>query len=295
MPEITPLISVIVPTRGRPAALSECLAALAVQELPADAFEVVVVVDGDDDTEPTVPSGWPAGISRHVIRQPQAGPAAARNTGAARARGDWLAFTDDDCRPDRCWLRELLVQCRQHPGAAVGGRVVNALPDNPWAEASQFLLDSVYEQSNRNPEDARFFATCNLAVPAGPFRALGGFAAGYPLAAGEDREFCRRWRGSGRLLRTAPGAVVHHAPRFTAAGFWRQQFRYGRGARRFHAGGQAATTGADFAPPAFYAGLLIRPYRSAPPGRRWGLAWRVALSQAAILAGYLREFVFSRE
>ncbi len=294
MPEITPLISVIVPTRGRPAALSECLAALAVQELPADAFEVVVVVDGDDDTEPTVPSGWPAGISRHVIRQPQAGPAAARNTGAARARGDWLAFTDDDCRPDRCWLRELLVQCRQHPGAAVGGRVVNALPDNPWAEASQFLLDSVYEQSNRNPRMPVFSPPAtwpSRPVPsarsvASPpaIRWPPGRTASSAAAGAVPAVCCER--------RRAPWSIT---PRFTAAGFWRQQFRYGRGACRFHAGGQAATTGADFAPPAFYAGLLTRPFRSAPPGRRWGLAWRVALSQAAILAGYLREFVFSRE
>jgi GT2 family glycosyltransferase len=286
-----PWISVIVPTRGRPSALAGCLNALAWQELPAGAFEVVVVRDGIDEPEPTVPAGWPAPIPLSVLRQAQAGPAAARNTGAARARGGWLAFTDDDCRPEPRWLAELLAQSRRHPGAAVGGRVVNALPDNPWAEASQMLLDHLYEQLNRDPGDARFFATCNLAVPADLFRDFGGFATGYPLAAGEDREFCRRWRAAGRRLVAAPAAEVRHAHPLTRSGFWLQQYHYGRGARRFHAGGRGEPSGEGFAPLAFYAGLLTRPMRAAPAGHRWRLAWRVALSQVAIGAGYLRESI----
>src|SRR5262249_60796243 len=67
--------TVIVPTRDRPAQLQGCLEALDRQDYPS--YEVVVV----DDTRGE-------------------GPAAARNAGAERARGELLAFTDDACRPE---------------------------------------------------------------------------------------------------------------------------------------------------------------------------------------------------
>jgi GT2 family glycosyltransferase len=116
----------------------------------------------------------------------------------------------------------------------VGGRTVNALTGNLCSTASQLIVDIVYEHYNPNPEDARFFATNNMALDAGIFRELGGFDEGFVLPACEDRDLCDRWRHQGHRLRYAPDARVDHYHRLSFAAFCRQHFTYGRGAVRFH-------------------------------------------------------------
>ena len=100
-----PAVSVVVPTRDRPSQLDACLAAIEAQT--ARSYEVVVVDDGSVDA---------AAVSAVVARAPHArlvrgggrGPAAARNLGAAAARGPVLCFTDDDCRPEPGWIEALV-------------------------------------------------------------------------------------------------------------------------------------------------------------------------------------------
>ena len=78
-----PFVSIVIPTYARPERLRECLAALARQTLPADTFEIVVVDDGSP--QPVVPPAdtAAAGPTIRIIRQPNAGPAAARKSSKA--------------------------------------------------------------------------------------------------------------------------------------------------------------------------------------------------------------------
>jgi glycosyltransferase involved in cell wall biosynthesis len=86
----SPLVSVIVPTRDRPALLAEALASLQAQSV-AD-FECIVVDDAG-----TQPAALPDDARFRQVRRAQAGgPAQARNTGIEHARGRWVAFLDDD-------------------------------------------------------------------------------------------------------------------------------------------------------------------------------------------------------
>lgn len=72
------------------------------------------------------------------------------------------------------------------PGRAIGGRVLNALLDNPYSSTSQAILELVYAYYNAEPAQARFFASNNLALPTLQFRAIGGFDATF--ATSEDRD-----------------------------------------------------------------------------------------------------------
>ncbi len=226
-----PLISVVIPSRDRPRQLASCLDALATSDYPRDRFEVIVVDDGSDvPLEPTLDS-WTRHLTMRVVRQPNAGPAAARNAGAAVAAGALLAFTDDDCLPDTHWLAALSQSFHAAPQRLLGGTTLNALPDNPYAAASQAIDDIVYRHYNRDPERPRFFASNNMAVPADLFARIGGFAPSFRTS--EDRELCDRWLSAGLEIAGAPDAIVRHAHDLTAGGFWRQHFSYGQGAHRF--------------------------------------------------------------
>lgn len=285
-----PSFSVVVPTYDRPGQLEACLHALARLDYPRDGFEVIVVDDGSRSPPDEVMASFRAHLHLTLLTQAHAGPARARNAGAARARGTFLAFTDDDCRPDPDWLKALAIHLARDPDCALGGRTVNALPDNLYSSASQYLIDYLYSYYNADPVRARFLASNNLTVPTERFRAIGGFDATFPGAAAEDREFCDRWIARGYRMAYAPDAVVHHAHPLTFRTFWRQHFWYGRGAFYFHR--LRARRGAGrirVEPLPFYANLVRYPLAQARSARAVSIATLFVAAQVANTAGYFSE------
>src|SRR5713101_4563476 len=227
-----PTFSLIIPTYQRPDQLSTCLEALAQLDYPRDRFEVIVVDDGSETPLETVVAPFCDQLVVTLLRQANAGPATARNTGVARARGQFLAFTDDDCSPAPNWLPTLAARFAVTPTDAIVGQTLNALPDNPYATASQLLISFLFTYHNADPDQARFCTTSNLALPADAFRALNGFDPTFLVPGGEDYQFCTRWLSRGYRLRYAPEAVVYHTHLLNLRSFWQQHFHYGRGA--FH-------------------------------------------------------------
>lgn len=184
-------------------------------------------------------------------------------------------------------LHALASYFAQTPERLIGGRTLNALSLNPYAETSQLIIEVVYAHFNADPNDARFFAANNFAVSAEQFRRMQGFDKSFTTS--EDREFCDRWRTRGLGLTYAPEAVIYHAHDLTLRSLWRQHFSYGRGARRFHRA-RAAKGNGRFKPDlAFYSKLLRA---SASPARKTRAAQLTALlfwSQLANAAGFFYE------
>lgn len=285
-----PFVSIIVPTYRRPLKLADCLRSLAQLDYPQDRFEVVVVDDGSGAPPEDIVAAAAERVQAGLIVVDHAGPAAARNAGAARAKGELLAFTDDDCTVAPHWLRAFVARAQALDGSLLGGRIVNALPANPYSTASQLLVDYLYRHQNADPNDARFFASNNLAVAADAFRSAGGFDTSFPLAAAEDRELCLRWRHLGRRLAYVPDAVVHHAHDLTLRRFCRQHFNYGRG--RWHLGSRARRgrqAPVALEPPGFYLRLMTYALRRTRGVSGVTLTALLALSQLATAAGLARE------
>ncbi|NOQ65561.1 MAG: glycosyltransferase [Methyloprofundus sp.] len=225
-------LSVIVPTLDRPQSLQKCLDALVQQSYSVSNFEVIVVDDGSQNTLNNLIASYSESLNIHLLRQANAGPAAARNKGATIAAGQWLAFTDDDCTPAPDWLCVLDSATRSYPTQLLGGFTINALTENIYASASQSIQDIVYRHYNARPLQARFFASNNMAVPAQLFAELEGFDASFRTS--EDRELCDRCLHQGKQLVYIPEAIVYHAHRLNFSRYCRQHFGYGRGAYRFH-------------------------------------------------------------
>lgn len=284
-----PFLSVIVPTHGRPEALARCLNALTGQRHPADRYEVIVVDDGAAGPQPARIEARREGLEITLLRQERAGPATARNRGAARARGELLVFTDDDCAPAPDWLGRLARAHAEEPRAALGGRTVNAIAGNAYSETSQLLIDYLYGYFRANPSSLRFVTSNNLAVPTEGFREVGGFEAGFPLAAAEDRDFCDRWLEAGRSIRTVPEAIVAHHHRLTLSRFLRQHFGYGRGAFQFQQARAQRGVPTPLEPPGFYAGMFRYPFERKPTARAATTTALLFLTQAANAAGFFWE------
>jgi len=289
-----PTYSVVVPTFQRPDALERCLDALGAQTLERERFEVIVVDDGSREPPRAIVARAAAALDVRLLEQPNAGPATARNTGARAARGAYVVFTDDDCRPDPEWLRAIDTAAACHPGCAIGGRVVNALGDGLYSTASQLLIDFLYDYFNVDETGGRFFITSNLALPACAFHDIGGFDVSFPLAAAEDRDLCDRWRETGRPMIYCEQAVVHHAHALGLRSFCRQHFNYGRGAFHLHrARARRGVTPLRVEPLQFYARLVGYPIGRSGAMRAVALSVLLALSQGVYVSGYLKERVRS--
>ena len=276
-----PKTAVIVPAFERPDALRACAGALARLDPAPD--EIVVVDDGS--REPLAPAC--EGVPRlRVLRVANGGPAAARNAGVRATEAEFLAFTDDDCLPEPGWLGALVAAQRGEGARLLGGAVRNAAP-GVFAAASQTMGDYLNAASYAAEGAAEFFTSNNLACGRAMFEAIGGFDETFPLAAGEDRDFGRRWRAAGGTLALAPEAVVAHVHPMGLRGFWRQHSNYGRGARLLHERA-SASQGARFGRAGFYGALVTHPFRDRGP-RPLARAALLALSQAATAHGYARQ------
>jgi GT2 family glycosyltransferase len=287
-----PHFSVIIPTHARPEGLAACLEALSNLDYPRDRFEVIVVDDGSDIPPHDVVRRFSGRLDVVLLTQPHAGPATARNTAAARARGEVLAFTDDDCAPASDWLTRLASRFAQDKRVAVGGRTINALPADPYAAASQLIMDVVYAYYNTDGSRARFVASNNVAFPKDAFHAVGGFDSTFPLAA-EDRDLCDRWVHRGFRIVYAPEVVVRHAHRMGLRGYSRQHFGYGRGAYRFQRARVSRRSGSLVKELGFYRslpGLVRRSLAQTAGPKSFRPIALLAVWQVANASGFLWEW-----
>ncbi len=284
-----PFFSIIIPTYERPEPLRACLQSFAEVDYPGHRFELIVVDDGSETPleETVVP--FRQHLDLTYTRLANAGPAAARNIGAAKAKGPFIAFTDDDCMVASNWLSALASRVVDAPDAMIGGRSVNALPHDPYATTSQIMTDAVYAYFNADMRQAQFFPSNNVALPLEGFRKIGGFDTSFPLAAAEDREFCDRWLHMGCRMIYAPEVVVHHAHRLTLRQFWQQHVNYGRGAFDFHRAKKNGGRGQVKTDLRFYAHLLRYPWGHVSRKRVVLIETLLILSHVAKTIGFVRE------
>jgi len=198
---IKPHVSVIVPTHNRRDLLLRLLESLLWQDFAKDAFEIIVVCDGDTDGSGEAVADLALRHPRlRLIAQTQGGPAAARNAGAKAARGQLLAFTDDDCVASRHWLTELVCALECAGTVAVHGRTIT-MPS---------LCTPLTHQIESNPNE--FVApSCNVAYRRDAFEVAGGFDEGFSFL-NEDVDLAWRVAALG-AFRYAPNALIVHPPR----------------------------------------------------------------------------------
>lgn len=278
--------SIIIPTYNRPEQLANCLTALVDQCYSPRCFEVIIVNDGGSSLDDAI-APFKAQLDLVLIDQPNTGPGQARNRGATAAKGEFLAFTDDDCCPAADWLQQLAEHCAKMPNVLVGGQTLNSLSANRCSIASQLVVELAYQYFNPQPEQAQFFAANNMVFPRQPFLSIGGFHPSFLTS--EDREICDRWLRTGRTMHYVSAVKIYHAHRLTLSGFWKQHLNYGQGAFCYHT--IRAQRGAPpFRPDfSFFKQLLTYPYSQLPPHRAVQVAGLMMLSQVASLVGYFQK------
>lgn len=214
----------MVPTYNRSGVLERLLVALAAQE-SAPPFEVVVVDDGSTDRTEAVAGA----ASARYVRQPNSGPAAARNRGWRAAGAPLVAFTDDDTVPTPHWLAELRAAALHHPdAAAVGGRIVALAP----TFLATFVQLERHVDHGVDPDlGVRYLVTANAIWRRDVLVELGGFNERFAAASGEDTDLSMRARRAGYELAVVDGAEVAHDHRASLRAILRTYRKHGTSRR----------------------------------------------------------------
>lgn len=269
------------------------LEALEQQTFPKNKFQVIVVDDGGGILLDTIVAPFQRVLNLTLICQENKGPATARNSGASFAKGTFLAFTDDDCRPAPGWLKALADVLEQSPLSLCGGRTINALVNDPFAQATQKLADYVYREYKPAENVGAFFITNNLALPRKEFLKMGGFDPS--LRFGEDRELCRRWIWRGNALAFIPNALVYHSHPLRLASFLRLHFSYGTGTAQYNKRcAQKGLKPSTLSPPSYYVKLLFLGLTEKKNAHGLLISVLLLLSQICYTAGYARDAIRNR-
>jgi len=214
--------SIVICTRNRAADLAATLRSLTRLQIPeGHSGEVVVVDNGSTDrtAEVIAEAGKFLPFPLVTAVEPERGTGAGRNRGLSLARGAIIAWTDDDCRPARTWLREILAAFEADEQLdLLGGRIElfnrQHLPLTiKTSRRVEVMDDDTYPGA--------ILMNCKMALRRRLIDRIGGFdarfGAGSAMRAGEDADFVLRAYRAGCRVVYFPQIVVFHDHKRTTA------------------------------------------------------------------------------
>ena len=215
-----PMVSVVIACYNGARTLKACLESATQLNYPA--YEVILVDDGSTDGTPDIAESFP-GIRR--IRQENLGLSVARNRGIEAARGEIVAFTDADCRPDRDWLFYLVQDLLQTKYAGIGGHDLLP-PEDSWIAAAVLVSPGGPAHVMLTDRVAEHIPGCNMAFWKSALLEIGCFDPVFRKA-GDDVDVCWRLQQRGGQLGFSSAGFVWHYRRSTVRDYLKQQHGYG--------------------------------------------------------------------
>jgi len=230
-------LSVVICSYNRAESLRRVLEAVDTQVTPADlAWEVLVVDNASTDHTRAVAEAFVARRPDRfrALHEPKKGKSNALNLAIAEARGEILAFTDDDVELPQNWVAEIAAAFERHDCVGIGGRILPIFKHGrpSWMdEVSKFWISGPLVHFELGDEPVRLNRSpfgANMAFRRGVFARHGGFRADLgPLGdqmkpgetrkrrirvdgRGEDVELANRVLRAGETIMYVPTAVAHH-------------------------------------------------------------------------------------
>ncbi len=222
------LFSIIIPVYNAEPTLSYLLDSLSKQVYKD--YEIIVVDDCSTDNTPEVVKSYNCDFVR---LEKNRGPAACRNIGAGRSKGDILVFTDSDCKVTPDWLANIHRNFEDNTIAAIMGKLV-LLPSSFLGDSISALgfpaggsigFDKIWRVNERGFTNS--LSSCNCAIRKDIFWEMGGFDETFPYPGGEDTFLAYNLEKSNYLIKYCPDVLAYHAARDSFRGFIKWQFKRG--------------------------------------------------------------------
>ncbi len=181
--------------------------------------EIIVVVDGNEELYAKISKNENKNIDKIIFNDRNLGLSESRNKGIKEAKGDIIAFFDDDAVADENWLKELVKMYEEKEAIAAGGKLLPKwVTKKPkfLPEEYYWLVGATHKGFPEKVTEVRNTFGSNLSFKADVLRELGGFRSemgvkGKGLLQGEETELCERMRNKfGKGVIYNPAAIVYH-------------------------------------------------------------------------------------
>lgn len=181
-------------------------------------LEIIVVVDGNKELYDKILKRG-IEVDKITLNEKNLGLSESRNRGMKEAKGDIIAFFDDDAVADKNWIKELVRMYEGREAIAAGGKLLPKwVSKKPkfLPEEYYWLIGATHKGFPEEVTEVRNTFGSNLSFKADVLKALGGFRGkmgvrGKGLLQGEETELCERMRGKfGKGVIYNPEAVVYH-------------------------------------------------------------------------------------
>ena len=208
-------ISVIVPTHNRSEYLRDAIISLQEQNFPKDKYEIIVVDNNSTDNTPQVVEACGRNGKKKVVyvKEPEIGLHNARHAGANAAKGEILAYVDDDVICDSNWISELVKPYADSEVGCVGGKILPKWEVKPpeWVKLYPSYLSLLDLGDEVKELKTPKIYGCNLSIRRSLLFEVGGFN---PDAFGDKKLIWYRGDGETGLLRKvlATGRKMVHTP-----------------------------------------------------------------------------------
>jgi len=212
-------ISVVLCTYNGSDGLGKTLASLRNQSVPEGlSWELILVDNNSTDNTRNILEEFVqnSGLQVHYLFELKQGRAFALNTGIRNARGDIIAFTDDDVILDSQWLSGLADTFSRFDCSAVGGRIIPVWnqPQPAWLEMEGQQVVGHFEYGDRAKEIPVPPIGANMAFRRSTFERHGLFRVELgvnksEIGGTEDDEFGKRLLRSGEKIIYAPQAIIY--------------------------------------------------------------------------------------
>lgn len=222
------LCSVIVPVYNGAGLIGRCLDALGEQSCPPSRYEILVIDDGSVDGTADVVEAWRLAhreVRCRLVRQANAGPAAARNRGAHEAAAPIVLFTDADCAPQPDWIEHMVAAFDRPDTAGAKGAYLS----DQRGLVPRFVQAEYEDRYDRmaGQEQIDFIDTYSAGYRRSVFLENNGFDPIFTTASVEDQEFSFRLAQKGYRLVFAPAARVKHFHDGSIAEYARRKYYIG--------------------------------------------------------------------
>lgn len=208
-------LSVCVNTRNRAEDLAFMLENLARLRVPQGrGVEFIIVDNGSTDATPAVLDAATARFPfcLKAVQEPTRGSGAAHNCALRHARGEVIAWTDDDCVPSEDWIERILAHFDDDPALYIlTGRVELYDPSHYPMTINTSLDPGILDGLGTS---GRSVIGCNLAFRRRLIDRIGvfdpRFGAGAPLRSAEDMDFAYRALRKGYRIAYTPDVLLYH-------------------------------------------------------------------------------------
>ncbi len=193
-----PLVSVVIPTHGRPELLRETLATIIAQDYPGE-MDILVVHDGEPEDPTLVELSSPNRAVRTTVNVRARGLCGARNTGVLASHGTLVASCDDDDLWDPTKVRKQVRRLQSDPSLLVVGTGIRLLMGGDRGTVEWPATSSIISHERLLQNRVKELHSSNLMMWRTSFDSAGFYDEELPHGYGEDYDWLLRASRVGRV------------------------------------------------------------------------------------------------